>query len=278
MKRLGITSDEAMKQTAAGSKEAYDYLVAKGTSSARELAAGFKKAAEEAISANNGIAPSWVEAEVAARGYELQVDSAGKTTVSAMRSGQQAVDGLRNGLDKASKSAEELMSWQDRMDKRNAEVRSSMFTDKEGFSSDEKGNRVTMGGDLTTLTGIASFLKAAGVDDDKAARDIAREFADAKGDIPYFSNPGQMKYGGASSTMSQALLKAAERYTFGSGSPVGSTVGEPRKTTIPEPSRNVTVNLTLNNQSYGEVVTDEHGEESLRRLIDALQTAAGRSY
>jgi tape measure domain-containing protein len=273
MKRLGITSDAAMKETAESSKKAFDVLATSGTSSARELSAAFKKAAEDAIAANNGVAPSWVAAQAAARGYELQVDSAGKTTLSAMSSGQQAVDGLKDSLDQAAKSAKGLMDWQVRMDKRNAEVKSSMLTDEQGFSADAKGNRITMGGDLTTLTGIAAFLKAAGVADDKAARDIAREFADAKGDIPYFSNPGQMKYGGSGSTMSQALLKAAERYTFGSGAPVGAAIGAPRPSTIPEPTRTVNVNLSLNNTSYGTVATDDAGVATLQRLMDELQRA-----
>lgn len=271
MKRLGVTSDEAMKRTAASSRQAYDYLVAAGTASARELGAAFKKAADDAIAANNGIAPSWIQVQAAARGYELQVDSAGKTTIGAMRSAQEAVGGLKGKLDEATSAAKGLMEWQDRINKRNAEVRSSMFTDKDGFSSDAQGNRVTMGGDLTTLTGIAAFLKAAGVADDKVARNIAREFADAKGDIPYFSNPGQIKYGGANSTMSQALLKAAERYTFGAGAPIGPVRGAPAPSTIPEQTR--TVNINWNGAPFGAVRTDAAGDAVLQRLLDELARA-----
>ena len=79
--------------------------------------------------------------------------------------------------------------------------------DKEGFTTDKNGQRIAAGGDLTSLTGIAAFLKSAGVDNDDRARSIAREFADAKGNVTYMNNPGQKRYGG--DTISVALLKAA---------------------------------------------------------------------
>jgi hypothetical protein len=104
------------------------------------------------------------------------------------------------------------------------EERKRLNVDKDGFSLDKSGNRLAMGGDLTTLTGIKNFLQQAGLEEEQAKK-LAREFADSKGDIPYFSNPGQLKYGGEGSTMSQALLKAAERVTFGLGSNGAATVG-----------------------------------------------------
>ena len=73
--------------------------------------------------------------------------------------------------------------------------------------------------------------------------------------------------------MSQALLKAAERYTFGAGSPVGSPVGAPAPSTIPTPARTVNVNLSLNNTSYGTVATDDAGVAALQRLMEELQRA-----
>lgn len=81
MKALGITSDEELKKVATSAKEAYDTLVTSGKASARELSEGFKKAAEAAIAANNGIAPSWVTASATLRGYNVEVDAAGKSTL-----------------------------------------------------------------------------------------------------------------------------------------------------------------------------------------------------
>ena len=81
MKALGITSDESLKKTAATAKEAYDTLTSSGIASARELAEAFKKSAEAAIAANQGIAPAWVEGQAAVRGYRIEVDAAGKSTL-----------------------------------------------------------------------------------------------------------------------------------------------------------------------------------------------------
>ncbi len=77
------TSEESLKQTASSFKEAYDTMVADGTRSARELGEAFKKAAEAAIAANKGVAPAWVEGQAAVRGYRIEVDAAGKTTLES---------------------------------------------------------------------------------------------------------------------------------------------------------------------------------------------------
>ena len=92
MKQLGITSDESLKKTAATAKEAYDTLTASGTASARELGEGFKKAAEAAIAANNGVAPAWVTASAAMRGFDLEVDKAGKSTLRLKDATDKAAD------------------------------------------------------------------------------------------------------------------------------------------------------------------------------------------
>ena len=98
MKQLGITSDEELKKVAASTKEAYDTLTADGTRSARELAEAFKKAAEAAIAANNGVAPAWVEAQAATRGYKVEVDAAGKATVVAMDGAKGAVKAVEKAV------------------------------------------------------------------------------------------------------------------------------------------------------------------------------------
>ncbi|TXH36170.1 MAG: hypothetical protein E6Q94_03325 [Burkholderiaceae bacterium] len=92
MKALGITSDESLRQTAKTAKEAYDTLAESGKASARELGEGFKKAAEAAIAANNGVAPAWVTASAAMRGFEVEVDKAGKSTLRLKDATDKAAD------------------------------------------------------------------------------------------------------------------------------------------------------------------------------------------
>ena len=91
-KTLGITTDEVLKKTAADSKAAYDVVRTSGTASAREVGEAFKKSAEAAIAANNGIAPTWVKAEASLRGYEVAVDSAGKATLKLKAATDQTAD------------------------------------------------------------------------------------------------------------------------------------------------------------------------------------------
>ena len=149
--------------------------------------------------------------------------------------------------------------------------------DAEGFSADKSGNRIVAGSELGTLAGIAAFLKNAGVADDAKARNIAREFADSRGNVQYFDNPGQMKYGGAGSTISQALLKAAERYTFGiGGDGSGGSRGAQQPSTIPNPSAaTVNVRITLPNGTTQTVPTTQEGSQALIAALQAAKLSAG---
>lgn len=278
MKKLGITSDASLKQTAATAKEAYDTMRTSGTASARELAAAFQKAATDAIAANGGIAPTWVAAQAAANGYELQVDSAGKATVRAAGEGAKGVDGLAaaygragdaavSAADRAVTALERQNTAQERLnaaiEKASDLERKRLNVDKEGFSTDKSVQRIAAGGDLTTLTAIAAFLKSAGVADDATARQLARQFSDGKGNIPYMNNPGQKKYGG--DTISVALLKAAEQYTFGSGNQSPS-----QPATIPTPAKTYTVNVNLGGST---TAINTSSDADAKALIDLLQRA-----
>ncbi|MDB5777915.1 MAG: phage tape measure protein [Polaromonas sp.] len=284
MGQLGITSDQTFKDTAEKSKAAYDVMRTSGLASARELSEGFKKSAEDAITANKGIAPTWVTAEAAARGYEVQVDSAGKATVRAAGEGVKGVDGLANAYKNAGDAAESAgnravsalekqNAAQERLnaatDKAAELERKRQAIDKEGFSTGKDGQRVVAGTDVGTLTGVAAFLKAAGVSDDAAARKLALEFSDGKGNIPYINNAAQVKYGGRSSTMTQALLRAAESYTFGTGS--GSAKSP---STIPAPGTTVNINLNGTTQSIN---TDAAGAATLQNILRQLGGAQSTS-
>lgn len=89
---LGVTSSAALAQTAETFKRSYQTIRDSGTATARDLEEAFKKAAEAAINAGDGVAPSWVKAEAAVRGYRVEVDGAGKATLVAMKDGKAATD------------------------------------------------------------------------------------------------------------------------------------------------------------------------------------------
>lgn len=100
------------------------------------------------------------------------------------------------------------------------------------------------GGDLQTRTGIANFLRNAGVTDPADIKRIVAEFSDAKGDIPYANNPGQKKYADGG-TISMALLKAAETVTFGkkSGSGAAPAAAAPPTVAAGGSSHTVTIDI-----------------------------------
>ena len=118
--RLGVTSSAALKEQAKAAQRDYETIRNAGTSTAQDIGAAFKVAAEKAIAANNGIAPSWVEAQAAARGYEIAVDSAGKATLrlagaTDTSTGSQhrharAIDDTRTALEKLNAEKEREIS------------------------------------------------------------------------------------------------------------------------------------------------------------------------
>lgn len=145
--------------------------------------------------------------------------------------------------------------------------------DAQGFSADANGNRINMGGDLTTRTGILNFLKSAGVTDDADARRITNEFTDNQGNVQFTNNPGQIKYNG--STLSQALLRAAEQYTF-SDRNMAAPAQAPTQAATPAsraPALGTTVNINLNGATRS-IRTDPAGAEALQNILSNLGTAS----
>lgn len=276
MRQLGITSDAELKKVATSAQAAYDALKDSGTASARELQQAFQKAAQAAIDANNGVAPSWVTAQAATRGYRIEVDEAGKSTLILASASKKVEDSMRGqaaATDTATSALERQIQAQEKANQlaeRAADLeRKRRGVDKEGFSTDKNGNRLVAGSDLGTLTGIASFLKSAGVADEAVARNIAREFADEKGNVIYANTPGQRKYGG--DTLSVALLKAAETYTFGIGSNAKQTgVGQQPSTIPAQPAK--TYNVTIGSQTVRTV--SDADAQTLMALLAQAQRAA----
>lgn len=272
LSQLGITSDADLKKAADSAKNLYE-RVREGGGSAREQAEAFQKMADAALRSGDTAAIAYAKSQAAANGFEVAVDKAGKAVVRKMGEAAQATEGYRQSIQNATQDVQEHVGWLDRMRERNERVKSSMKMDGQGFAADASGNRIVAGGDLNTLTGVAAFLKSAGIEDDATARRIAKEFSDGKGNIPYFSNPGQMKYGG--DTISMALLKAAERVTFG-GFGVGGAKVPGVETSIPKQApREVNVNLNVNGKSYGTVNTDSEGAERIVNALNAAKAAAG---
>lgn len=96
MRRLGVTSDAALKETAQAAQEAFEAVRNSGTASTRELQQAFRIAAQAAIDAADGVAPAWVRAEAGMRGYAVQVDQSGKTVLKLASEINAATDATGN--------------------------------------------------------------------------------------------------------------------------------------------------------------------------------------
>ena len=94
--------------------------------------------------------------------------------------------------------------------------------DKEGFSTNKDGQRIVAVNELGSKTGIYNFLKSAGVDNEAVARKLASDFTGGADFTPYdvTRTQGYTAYGNSRNgeSLSSALLKAAQDYSFGSQS------------------------------------------------------------
>lgn len=139
----------------------------------------------------------------------------------------------------------------------------------------------SMSSDVMTRTGIMNFLKQAGVDDDTVAKRITNEFADSSGNIVYSNNPGQIKYGGRNGTLTEALLKAAETYTFSSKTtapPVGGGTAVPGPAAGPkDTTSNKTVTINIDGRSQTVEMANDESANTLVSVLRKLENAAGTS-
>lgn len=306
-KEAGIKTQAELDAAAMAAEDRFTLIAESGQASADGISRAWQQMAEAQIAANGGMADDALRAEAALYGLEIQVDKTGKAIVKGMGDAAEAVDGFAKGVQRAQEqlkrlqeiqgmagaggdlgevSTEELKKAQADLLKRGGALSSPEYiklrnelmdrggpkADKEGFTLDKSGNRLTMGGELTTLTGISNFLKQAGLDAQKA-KQLALEFSDGKGNIPYLNNPGQMRYGGATSTMSEALLKAAERITFGVGNAGASSVGGNTQTAGPGKNYNIRLDGGKGSRKSFNFSTEQDADQALR----AIEMASKRS-
>ena len=240
LKQLGVTSDEVLKKTATDAKSAYDVLRDSGTASAREMGEAFKKSAEAAISANKGIAPSWVQAEAAMRGFKVETDNTGKSVLKVRdnissaadasgRAGGSMAGDWRGVTSAINETNAALAAYQQRMKEKygrpgegdkpeelgeGVQRIGSGYRNKDGLTSDAKGNVQQQF--AWTRTMIIDYLKQAGLDEVVAAK-LSEQFLDSNGDVPYLAGDAQKRWGGQYSTLATALGKMAEYYKYDSG-------------------------------------------------------------
>lgn len=252
--RLGVVSSTALAEQAANARRDYETIKQSGVATAEDLAAAFKKSAEDAIAANKGVAPSWVEAEAAARGLRVEVDETGKSVVTLNTEFNRAAGtsssagsrmrkdwgGVRSAVDDASEAVRKYQQRvaekygrpgdgdqgifeRGRISTRGEELGEGVqeigtggyqFRNKAGFTSDAKGNAQQQF--IWTRTAIIDYLTESGLDE-VLAEDLSKQFAQPDGTVPYMASAAQKQWGGKYGTLAEALGKMSEYYKYGAG-------------------------------------------------------------
>ena len=229
-KDLGITTDASLRETAERAKGNFELLANSGTASARELGLAFADAAKKAIDANNGIAPSWVQAQAATRGYKIDVDDAGKAALVAADKTTQATGSMAGGWRGVASSTREATQaakdYQQQMAKKygrpgegddkeklgeGVEKMGGTYRNKDGMTSDAQGNVQQQW--IWTRASIIDYLKQAGLDD-KLSEELAAQFVKSDGTVDYKASGAQKKWGGEHSTLAEALGKMVDFYKY----------------------------------------------------------------
>jgi tape measure domain-containing protein len=269
LKQLGITSDETLKKTAADAKAAYDVLRDSGTASARELGEAFKKSADAAIAANKGIAPSWVQAEAAMRGYEVAVDSAGKATLRLKGATDDAAGShtrAANAVDQHRTALERLNAERER--EIASQEKANELATRELQLMEAKRNAGTIKG----LDLVPSFESKAQADAwlEKWKEQYQR-------DNPFSTNShGALGNLGHDMTMFEweREVRAMELRNTMKGN--GNAETSSKTPLEAMASRQIsTINLQINGQPYGQVNTDPAGAASLNQFLGELGRQKG---
>lgn len=180
-------------------------------------------------------------------------------------------DGFVNDRDREIESLDRLASASDRA--ADAERRRRRV-DAEGFSTDNQGNRIGAAGE--TWLSLYNQAKSAGLDD-AAAKSLAGEFTDSQGNVQFFDNPGQLRYGGRGSTLSQAFSNAIAQAIRnrpnqqGQGGQQGALAGQQGV------QQAIRVDINLNGQRTSVNVASQSDATALQNLLLQLQQAAQRS-
>ena len=226
--RLGVTSTQALKKQAASTKRDFEIIRDSGIATAEDIQGAFKVAADAAIAANKGIAPTWVQAQAAIRGYVIETDAAGKSTIrlresidaTASASGSAASamrghwGGVRESIDQASDA---LREYNQRMKEKYG--RPGEGDPPGGGSPDDKGGKGGKGPQqqwVWTRAAIIEYLEQAGLDK-LLAEDLAQQFVQPDGSVNYLASDAQKRWGGKNSTLAEALGKMVDFYKYGEG-------------------------------------------------------------
>lgn len=176
-KKMGLTTKEESQKLANDYRDAFAIIQASGQATAAQLEQAFTKYATAAVAANGGVVSDFLRSEAAALGLQVQVDKTGNAIVSKMGEGAAATDKFASSVDKATSALEAQNSALERQisarekaldlaEREAALERKRKNVDKDGFTLDNNGNRLT----ISVITPASAFnaAKDAGLSDKSA--------------------------------------------------------------------------------------------------------------
>lgn len=165
--RMGIKTKDQLTTFAATAKQDFERIKESGQATAEGLQSAFKKYAEAAIAANNGVASEALKSEAAMRGLQITTDNTGKSIVSAMGSGSSSVKTLTGDVNDATAALKKLGGAQSTI----AKATATQFDNSFMFKMKEK----LQSGKLTTADVSDVENLVAALDQNREMDNFARE-------------------------------------------------------------------------------------------------------
>jgi tape measure domain-containing protein len=250
---------EILRQEAALQVQAY----AAEAEGARRVAQAIRDAAdtkEQELRASGALTEAKKqEIDAERRSADLKELEAEKADILAQKTRQ-----LADSEQARSAALEESISLQEKQ--LELAQRQQALEERKRTAYNTAGDQVNMGGQ--TLISLIQTLKGWGVDDKQAER-IARQFTDSKGEVPYFDNPGQKKWGG--DTLSMALQRAAQQALYGQGNALGGSSGSGGASGAAAAR---TVNINIGSKSAAVNVASQADSDALVSLLRQLEAAS----
>lgn len=276
LKTFGIQTQAEAKAIADKFSEAWSRIKNDGTVTLEQKRTAFIQYANAAIAANRGVADSLIQSQAEMLGLELKADSTGRTIVARMNEAANATGKIAGEAENAVYMLGEMADAADQAaEKAQGAAEKMREASKEGGRRGGRGNNEfeRQAGALNYI-GIINYLKSAGLNDQTAQR-IAEEFVDDQGNVPFFSNPGQLKYGGKGSTLTDALGKAAvqERRKGGSSTTDTGNAGKQQ----PDHTSLQPVTINIGGQSHQLNLADRSGVSTLETVLRELAQGKSRS-
>lgn len=307
--RLGVTSSAKLKQLADAAQADFETVKRSGTSTAEDISAAFRVAAEAAIAANKGVAPAWVEAEAAARGYRIAVDGAGRATLEAVNSTGPALDRMAQGWHRNREAMQANMEAIDELNMRYtlsadyterqiallerqaaatekaAEAKRKYWNvDKDGFTLDANGQRQQMS--VPNGSYVFDAARNAGLSEADALALLDRFFKNGKptgtAEANGLNGPSKDWFSIVNEAISEMLIEQARRNVQqtpqGGGAPSAPPAGGSTTTTHEGTGRpassGVTLQIVLN--PGVDLSNRAEAERMARQLIPAIENLTRR--